>query len=139
MTFPGFRRAPIGAAMAIFASMAGPALADPAEGVWKTGEGEDGGYVHVQIAPCGAALCGTIAKAFDADGAASPDYEHLGRRLLWDMQAEGGGAYGGGQIWAPDTGKEYRSKMRLSGNTLRVKGCVAGGLICRGQDWTRIR
>ena len=27
----------------------------------------------------------------------------------------------------------------LSGDALEVKGCVAGGLICRGQTWTRIK
>lgn len=118
--------------------LAGMAQADPAEGVWKTAEGEEGGYLHVAIAPCGAALCGTIAAAFGDDGSPSPDYEHLGRRLLWDMQAEGGGAYGDGKVWAPDTGKTYRSKMPLNGAALTVKGCVVGGLICRGQDWARV-
>ncbi|MFC3118541.1 hypothetical protein ACFOHS_11125 [Jhaorihella thermophila] len=29
--------------------------------------------------------------------------------------------------------------MRLNGGTLTVKGCVMGGLICRGQDWTRVK
>ncbi|MEX0284618.1 MAG: DUF2147 domain-containing protein [Paracoccaceae bacterium] len=112
--------------------------ADPAEGLWKTAEGEEGGYLHVQIGACGNALCGTIAKAFDASGQSSGDYEHLGKRLIWDMQAKGDGSYSGGKVWAPDTDKTYRSKMSLSGNKLTVKGCVAGGAICRGQDWTRL-
>ncbi|MEM7318620.1 MAG: DUF2147 domain-containing protein [Pseudomonadota bacterium] len=116
----------------------GAAIADPVAGLWKTAEGEEGGYLHVSIAPCGAAICGTIQTAYDADGAVSNDYEHLGKKLIWDMQADGGGAYSGGKVWAPDTDKTYRSKMALSGNTLTVKGCVAGGLICRGQDWARI-
>ena len=108
-------------------------------GTWRTAEGDDGGYLHVAIAPCGAAVCGTIAKAFDANGNPSTSYEHLGKRLLWDMKADGGDAYSGGNIWAPDADKTYKSKMSLSGDTLTVKGCVAGGMICRGQDWTRLK
>ena len=120
-------------------ALAGPLAADPAAGTWKTAEGEDGGYLLVTIAPCGAKLCGTIAKAYDATGGVSGSYAHLGKPILWDMVAEGGGAYGGGKIWAPDTGKTYASKMALSGNVLKVKGCVAGGMICRGQDWARVK
>ncbi len=126
----------LGAALGL--GLAGAALADPVDGTWKTAEGEDGGYLHVSIAACGSAICGTIVSAYDADGAGSPDYEHLGKKLLWDMNAEGGGAYGGGKIWAPDSGKTYKSKMSLSGSTLEVKGCVAGGMICRGQNWKRV-
>ena len=107
--------------------------------MWKTAEGEEGGYLYVSIAACGAAICGTIDRAFDGDGAPSPDYGHLGKTLIRDMTADGGGAYSGGTIWAPDTDKTYRSKMALSGDALEVKGCVAGGLICRGQTWTRVR
>ena len=125
-------------AAVLLAVVAGPLAADPAEGTWKTQEGEEGGYLHVAIAPCGAALCGTIAKAFDASGASSTAYPHLGKRLIWDMVPEGGNAYGGGKIWAPDTNKTYASKMELAGNRLKVKGCVAGGLVCRGQDWSRV-
>ena len=37
---------------------------DPAEGVWAAppdGKGQTG---HIEIKPCGAALCGTIIKAY---------------------------------------------------------------------------
>lgn len=118
--------------------LAGVALADPVTGTWKTAEGDEGGYLHVSMAPCGGAVCGTIAAAFDGTGAPSADYEHLGKKMIWDMKAGDGGAYGGGKVWAPDSDKTYRSKMQLSGNTLEVKGCVAGGVICRGQKWQRV-
>lgn len=117
---------------------AGMAAADPVDGTWKTAPGESGGYLYVTISACGSAICGTIKSAFDKEGAAIADYEHAGKKLIWDMGSDGGGSYSGGKIWAPDTDKTYKSKMSLSGSTLEVKGCVAGGLICRGQDWKRV-
>ncbi|CUJ92450.1 hypothetical protein PH7735_01484 [Shimia thalassica] len=125
-------------AIALVLGGANAALADPAAGVWKTAPGDTGGYLHVSIAPCGSAVCGTIKEAYDKDGNVSANYEHKGKKMLWDMSSEGGGAYGGGKIWAPDSDKTYKSKMSLSGSKLNVKGCVAGGMICRGQDWTRV-
>lgn len=127
----------LGAAMGL--GLAGAALADPATGTWKTAEGESGGYLHVDISTCGSALCGTIQKAFDGNGSLSGDYEHLGKKIVWDMMADGDGYYSGGKIWAPDSDKTYKSKMALNGKGLEVKGCVAGGLICRGQTWTRVK
>lgn len=119
--------------------LAGPALAaEPVEGLWQTRPDDNGNVGHVQIAPCGAALCGTLIRSFGPDGKeiASPN---IGRRIVWDMQPEGGGAYAGGKVWTPDRDKTYRSHIQLDGDRLTVKGCVLGGLACRGQDWTRAR
>ncbi len=127
------------AAAATMAIMATGAWADPVDGLWKTQPGETGGYLHVSIGSCGSAVCGTIDTAFDKDGNENLSYEHLGKQIIWDMIPDGASAYGDGKIWAPDSNKTYSSKMSLSGNDLTVKGCVAGGLICRGQVWTRIR
>ena len=113
---------------------AGAAMADPVEGVWKT-EVDDGSYAHVTFAPCGAALCGVISRTFNNSG----EYQsaNRGKPIVWDMQAEGNGKYGDGRIWQPSTDKVYRSKMQLSGDVLRVAGCV--GPICKKQTWTRVQ
>ncbi|MCA1337135.1 DUF2147 domain-containing protein [Pseudooceanicola marinus] len=113
---------------------AGAAMADPVEGIWKT-EVDDGSYAHVTFAPCGAALCGVISRTFNNSG----EYQsaNRGKPIVWDMQAEGNGKYGDGRIWQPSTDKVYRSKMELSGDVLRVAGCV--GPICKRQTWTRVK
>ncbi|GAA6149051.1 DUF2147 domain-containing protein [Pseudooceanicola nitratireducens] len=113
---------------------AGAAHADPVEGIWKT-QVDDGAYAHVTIAPCGGALCGTISRTFNADG----EYKsaNLGKKLVWDMQSKGGGDYRDGKIWQPSTDKVFKSKMALSGNTLKVSGCV--GPICKKQTWSRVK
>ncbi|SDF12327.1 Uncharacterized conserved protein, DUF2147 family [Celeribacter baekdonensis] len=122
------------AALAAVAFAAPAFAADPVVGTWKT-QVDDGHYAYVDIAPCGAQICGTIAKAFDANGPIKSD--NIGKPIVWDMMAQGGGGYGKGKIWQPSTGKVFSSKMALNGDTLKVAGCV--GPICKKQTWTRVK
>lgn len=113
--------------------MASPALADPVHGTWKSAPGDDGAYIHVKINDCGSKICGTIVKVIGKKNPTS-----LGKSIIKNMASDGGGKYSGGTIWAPDKDKIYTSKMTLNGNKLKVAGCVAGGLFCRSQTWTRL-
>ena len=126
------KRLMLAAVLVMSAGMA--QAADPVEGTWKT-QVDDGAYAHVKITPCGTKICGVIARTFNDTG----EYKspNLGKRLVWDMSPNGGGAYSGGRIWQPSTGKEYKSKMALSGNTLNVSGCF--GPICKKQVWSRVK
>ena len=110
---------------------AGAAFADPAAGTWKSQPGETGGYIHVKVAPCGAQVCGKITKVIGND-----NQSIVGKRIIWAMNNDGGGNYSGGKVWAPDTDKTYKAKLKLTGNKMKVSGCVLG--ICRGQTWSRI-
>ncbi|MGB0497019.1 MAG: DUF2147 domain-containing protein [Rubricella sp.] len=115
-----------------------PALAEAAHGTWATEANDEGSYLHVDIGPCaanGALTCGVIAEAMTPDGP-NDEYEHLGRLIIENMQADGAN-YTGGTIWAPDDDRTYRSNMELSGNVLAVEGCVL--VFCRGQNWTRVQ
>lgn len=115
-------------------AVAGAAIADPAEGIWQT-EVDDGAFAHVQIAPCGNAMCGTIARTFNAEG----EYQspNIGRQIVIDMVPSGGGDYAG-SVWRPSNDKIYVGKMNVNGDALILKGCVAGGLICASQGWARV-
>ena len=118
-----------------FMLAAGLAQAEPVLGIWQTQADDNGNFGHVEIAPCGAAICGTIVKAYNSSGAERPS-DNIGRQMIWDMKARGDGNYRGGKIWAPDRDKTYNSRMTLSGDQLEVNGCVLG--ICRGQVWRRV-
>ncbi|WP_299548209.1 DUF2147 domain-containing protein [uncultured Tateyamaria sp.] len=121
------------AAACVAIASAGAAMADPVLGTWKT-EVDDGAYAHIAMSKCGAKICGTIAKAFDASGPIAS--ENVGKQLVWDMEPQGGGNYASGKIWQPSTGKVFKSKMALSGNSLNVSGCV--GPFCKKQTWSRV-
>lgn len=112
---------------------AAAAQADPVEGVWKT-QVDDGAYAHVSITPCGAKLCGVISRTFNSGG----EYKspNIGKQLVWDMEPKGKGAYRNGMIWQPSKDKVYSSKMDMSGDVLKVKGCI--GPICKKQTWNRV-
>jgi uncharacterized protein (DUF2147 family) len=122
------------AAAAVLALAPLAASADPVEGIWKT-EVDDGAYAYVTFAPCADKLCGVISRTFNASG----EYKspNQGKPIVWDMTADGGGSYSGGKVWQPSTGKVYKSKMALSGSTLKVSGCV--GPICKKQSWSRVQ
>lgn len=127
----------LGILLALLVGFGGAAFAaDPAEGIWQT-QVDDGAFAYVTIAPCGAKLCGVISRTFNSDGEYAS--ENIGKPIVWDMVPGNGGKYGSGRIWQPSTDKVFKSKMTLSGNTLRVAGCVAGGLICKKQTWSRVQ
>ncbi|MBU2866953.1 DUF2147 domain-containing protein [Pacificibacter marinus] len=116
-------------------SWTAPAMAaDPVEGLWQT-QVDDGAFAYVKMAPCGDKICGHIARTFNDTG----EYKspNIGLKLVWDMSAASGGAYKGGQIYQPSTGKTFKSKMALSGDRLNVSGCV--GPICKKQTWARVK
>lgn len=125
-------------AMALAAGLvmvAGAAWADPVEGTWKT-EVDDGSYAHIKMKMCGAKVCGTIYRTFNSDG----EYEspNKGRTLVREMTPQGEGYYTG-KVWRPSNDKIYIGKIQMNGNTLKLKGCVAGGLLCSSQTWTRVK
>ena len=117
----------VGLAMALGA---GAASAQSAEGVWRTEPGKTGAWLEVRIAPCGEALCGTVAGQHGART------NLVGRRMIEGMRPDGPGRWSGGTIWAPDEDKTYRSRMSLVAGGLKVEGCVL--VVCRGQVWTRL-
>jgi uncharacterized protein (DUF2147 family) len=98
---------------------AGPALAaEPIVGTWQRGNG-----TLIEFAPCSGGVCGTVRSG-----------EYAGQAI--GQMSGTGGSYQG-TINVLDEGKTYKGKAVVDGNTMRMSGCVLGGLICRGEDLTR--
>ncbi len=122
-------------AAALAAASATVALADPVLGTWKT-EVDDGSYAHISMTPCGDKICGAIARTFDANG--EYNSPNKGKLIVRNMEPKGGGKYEG-KVWRPSNDKIYIGKLDLNGNKLKLRGCVAGGLLCSAQNWTRVK
>lgn len=107
---------------------------DAVLGLWQTAV-DDGAYAHVEIHMCGDKICGTIMRTFNADG----EYQspNIGKDIIIDMVPKGSGRYSG-KVWRPSNNKVYLGKLVLDGDQLSMKGCVAGGLICKGSLWQRL-
>ena len=54
------------------------------------------------------------------------------------MVPQGEGNYKG-QVLRPADNKIYNGKAQVSGNSMRLAGCVAGGLICKNQNWAKLQ
>ena len=112
------------------------------EGNWVT---EDRAAI-VAIAPCGASLCGRVAKILvSRPGQPGADIHNpdpklrnrpiKGLPILWGYKPEDG-HWTGGRIYDPKSGKTYRSELKLNGDgTLSVAGCIA--FLCQSQRWAR--
>ncbi len=106
------------------ASAVSALAADPVEGVWQT-EVDDGSYALVDDGTLWReAICGVISRTFNADGEYKS--ENLGKKIVIDMAAKGGGKYEG-QVWRPSNNKIYIGKMDVSGEQDEV-----AWLRCRG-------
>ena len=114
---------------------AGAVFADPVEGIWQTQE-DDGAYAHVTMAPCGPNFCGVISRTFK--GSEEYTSENIGKTLVIDMAAQGDGTYEG-KVWRPSNDKTYYGTIALDAGRMTLAGCVAGGLICSKQIWTKLK
>lgn len=136
-------------ALLLFSLAAVPATAqtggNPA-GTWLTQAGD----AKVRVSRCGAALCGTVVWLRDAIDPATnkpavddknPDPARrkrsmIGLPIFIAMKSAGPNKWSG-QIYNADDGKTYASNVSVTdAATLRVEGCVGGGL-CGGENWTR--
>ncbi|MCJ7995981.1 DUF2147 domain-containing protein [Rhizobium cremeum] len=106
----------IAAALALAAVTA--QAAEPIEGNWKTASG-----ATAEIAPCGGSFCVTLKSG-----------KHAGKQI--GKMAGTGGIYKG-EITDPEADKTYSGSGTVSGNSLKMKGCVLA-VLCKSQTWTRL-
>src|ERR1700745_2410384 len=115
--------------VAVLLSVASPACANQLSGTLL----RDTGEARVKFDPCGDAMCGTIIwlkPGIDSKA-------KIGQRVFYDMRPAGPNAWTGKAL-GPDTGSVYLGKLSVQGSNLSTSGCVAGGMICKSMNWTRV-
>ncbi|AZO31377.1 MULTISPECIES: DUF2147 domain-containing protein [unclassified Mesorhizobium] len=106
-------------ALAATLIVASAAWADPIEGNWKTQAGST------------AAIAGS-----DTFSITLKSGKYSGK-TIGSFKAAGDNKYTG-TITDPETDKTYSGKATLSGASLKMSGCVLGGLICKSQTWHKL-
>ena len=132
------------AALGLFATTSLATAADPS-GTWRLSSGK----VTVKVRQCGAELCANIVALKEPtykDGSPKIDKYNkdpalrerplMGLSVLNDMKPAGENSWEG-SIYNADDGRTYSATMNLSGNTMKLKGCVAG-IFCKTQTFTKI-
>lgn len=119
-----------------------PAIAaEPVTGNWLT-DAKDG---VVEIAPCGAKLCGRLVRTMRKDATVdrnNPD-PALRNRPLVGLQVLTGfvpdNAVWRGTGYDPKVGKSYNTTLQRTGpDTLKIRGCLIA-FLCRSAIWTRAK
>jgi len=102
------------------------------------------GTAHIRVVQCGGAYWGVISWTKGAPGRdehnpdpAKRNRSMLGIPILINMRPAGNSW--DGEVYDAQDGSTYTSHIALaSPDVLRIEGCVLGGLICGGENWTRV-
>ena len=114
----------------------GAAQAASVDGVWRTEKGW-----KVKMYKCGGAYCGKVVGGTSAKDIHNPNKalrsrRMVGVRMIWGMK-KSGSSYSG-KLYNPNDGKTYTGKIsKITGSSMRLAGCVFGGLICKSQTWRK--
>jgi uncharacterized protein (DUF2147 family) len=135
------------AASAFALTLAASAHAAEPFGTWLTGDKKG----KIKIVNCGGALCGTlvwVAEPLDPEtNAPKTDKNNsdaslrsrplIGIPIVLSMAPAGADKWEG-KVYNSRDGGIYSGSFTLTGpNSADLRGCVAGGLICKTDSWTR--
>jgi uncharacterized protein (DUF2147 family) len=107
---------------------ASAAQAADINGNWARSDGK----AKVKIAKCGADICAT--NTWIKPGTPS---EKAGDVLVMKIEKVSSDRYSG-SAFDPQRDMSYKITLDVDDNKMTTKGCVLGGLLCKGVGWTRI-
>ena len=119
---------------------------DVVKGIWLNDDKD----AKVEIYRSGDKYFGKIiwtTNLYEADGKtlktdSKNSNEQLRSRTILNMVILSGftyndGEWAGGEIYDPKSGKTYKSKMKVKGNNLEVRGYVGSPMFGKTTNWTR--
>ena len=137
----------VASTIALGVMVSGPAHAADPSGTWWTADRKG----KVKIANCGGAICGTLSWLAEPNDPETnkpktdknnKDASKQGRPLIGvpivlSMKPAGGDKWEG-QVYNAEDGKTYSGNLTLQdANTIKLEGCILGGLVCKSQTWKR--
>ena len=116
-------------ASALALGAAGMVQAADIKGDWARSDGR----AKVKIAKCGADICAT--NTWIKPGTPS---EKAGDVLVMKVEKVADNQYSG-SAFDPQRDMSYKITLDVGDSKMTSKGCVLGGLLCKGVGWTRIK
>ncbi|MWV29242.1 DUF2147 domain-containing protein [Aurantiacibacter rhizosphaerae] len=111
---------------------------DPILGVWQN----PAGTIEVKTQYCGRNLCGVVTEASpaaQADARRAGTDPLVGVHLLQNFVRVDTNAWSG-TAFVPDMNVHVAAHISMiDADHLKISGCELGGLICKSQDWTKVR
>jgi len=96
-------------------------------GSWSRGDG----LAAVRIAPCGSSMCAVNTWVKD-----SSQGEKVGDRLVMTVSPKADGKMSG-TAFDPQRKLTYRIDISVADQSMKTRGCVLGGLLCKSVGWTK--
>ena len=116
-------------ACALGAIFPAAASANDFMGPWARGDG----IVRATIAPCGSKLC--MTDTWIKPGVAD---EKVGDKVVFDVKPQADGTLKGSGF-DPQRNLTFSVTLSVAGDSMTTSGCGFGGLVCKNQNWTRIK
>jgi uncharacterized protein (DUF2147 family) len=89
---------------------------------------------QINFYPCGGNLCGKIVAVKDP-----AKTQTVGTVILNGAKKTGDNKWQG-ELLNTDDGKTYSGHVTMvSANAVKLEGCALGGLVCKGETWTRVK
>lgn len=101
-------------------------------GRWRVADGT----AIIKVYPCGGAVCGAVAAAPPPQPG---EKSAVGVKILIGLRPDSEGF--SGKIYNLDNGQYYDGSLLPGADAdhLKIRGCVAGGGLCGGETWRRVR
>ena len=104
------------------------AKAPDIDGVWMRSDGN----ARVRIAPCGTDICATNLWIKDTSQG-----ENVGDKLIMTLHPQTDKELTG-KAFDPKRHLTYGITVTVDRDALSTRGCVLGGLLCKGVSWARV-
>jgi len=102
--------------------------ADP-RGVWM----REDGNARVRIAPCGKAMCATNLWIKDTSKG-----EQVGDKLIMTLKPQSPTTLAG-EAYDPKRDMSFAIKVTVGKGSLKTRGCIVAGMLCKNVSWTPAR
>jgi uncharacterized protein (DUF2147 family) len=81
---------------------------------------------------------GKQVQSYACEGGLGLKVVETGQVIMCGAKAKGGNRYDG-TLTSTEDGKQYNGSVTLAADSLKLSGCILGGIICKSETWSRVK